>query len=119
LLLSVAGGGLAGDGILRCVDGGVAFESVEGVAFARFADDFCFVGDLAFAGAEVLKAGVGGRRVWDVGGLQVVGDRLASGGTARAASAELAALAELTACILLAVRTLGDVEVSARGSRLL
>lgn len=116
---SVAGGGLADDGILRCVDGGVAFESVEGVAFARLADDFCFVGDLAFAGAEVLKAGVGGRRVWDVGGLQVVGDRLASDGTARAASAELAALAELTACVLLAVRTLGDVEVSARGSRLL
>jgi hypothetical protein len=31
---SVAGGGLAGDGILRCVDSGIAFESVEGVAFA-------------------------------------------------------------------------------------
>jgi hypothetical protein len=54
----------------------------------RLADHFCFVGDLAFAGAKVLKAGVGGRRVWDVGGLQVVGDRLVSGGTALVAEAE-------------------------------
>jgi hypothetical protein len=40
---------------------------VGGVAFARLADDFCFVSDLVFAGGEVLKrAGVGGRRVGGV-----------------------------------------------------
>jgi hypothetical protein len=58
---------IAGVGNLRGADGGVALEGVEGVAFARLADDFHFASDLVFVGAGALKcAGVGERRIWGV-----------------------------------------------------
>jgi hypothetical protein len=50
------------------------------------------VGDLVFAGAEVLKwcAGVGGRRVGDIGCLRAVGVGLAGCDAAHTTSAGLA-----------------------------
>jgi hypothetical protein len=61
------------------------------IAFVRLASDFHFVGDLVFAGAEVLKwrAGVGGRRVGYIGCLQVVGVGLAGCDAAHTVSAGL------------------------------